>query len=184
MAEQTQGSPVSLNQDSPRESKAEFSALLIQPVGLAGSWKGAVSLKEHQFPHPSPRHHSWEVRLQETWSYKRRGGARGRGMFLHSSLCRGGERWGDPFHLFPSPAEHQVSHALPCFVGRRGITGMCRCCRRPGILLPLLPHPFSSVPHWRRTGLTGQAVFALEAPHFHGELLRRSERSHGGLGAV
>lgn len=111
MAEQ--GSPVSLNQDSPRESKAEFSALLIQPVGLAGSWKGAVSVKEHQFPHPSPRHHSWEVRLEEAWSYKKRGGARGRGMFLHSSLCRGGERWGDfPFHPSPSPAEQQVSHAL------------------------------------------------------------------------
>lgn len=173
---------MSLNQDSPRESKAEFSALLIQPVGLAGSWKGAVSVKEHQFPHPSPRHHSWEVRLEEAWSYKRRGGAGGRGMFLHSSLCRGGERWGG--FSFPSIPQPCRAAGIPCFVGRRGITGMGRCCRRPGILFALLPHPFSSVPRWRRTGLTGQAVFALGAPHFHGELLQRSERSRGGLGAV
>lgn len=106
---------MSLNQDSPRESKAEFSALLIQPVGLAGSWKGAVSVKEHQFPHPSPRHHSWEVRLEEAWSYKRRGGAGGRGMFLHSSLCRGGERWGGIFLSIHSPALQSSRYPMLCW---------------------------------------------------------------------
>lgn len=73
---------------------------------------------------------------------------------------------------------------IPCFAGRRGIAGMCQCCRSPGVLFPLLPHPFSSVPRWRRAGLAGQAVLALEAPHFHGELLQSRERSRGGLGAV
>lgn len=57
-------SPVPLNKASPGESKAEFSALLMDLWG----WQGAVPLKEQHFPHPSPGHHSWEVRLGEAWS--------------------------------------------------------------------------------------------------------------------
>lgn len=77
----------------------------------------------------------------------------------------------------PQPCRCQLSPALLAggeFLG-------CDS-RSPGVLFPLLPHPLWPVPCWRRAGLAGQAELALEAPHFHGELLQRSERS--GLGAV
>lgn len=97
--------------------------------------------------------------------------------------CAEGVRDGGdfPFHPFPSPAEQQVSHAL---LAGGELPGWDGAAEGLEYFFALLPHPFSSVPRWRRTGLTGQAVFAPGAPHFHGELLQRSERSRGGLGAV
>lgn len=85
---------------------------------------------------------------------------------------------GGIFLPIPSPAlQLQVSPALLAggeFLGCDSAAGVWNA-------FPTAPTLFPSVPHWGRAGLAGQALLA---PHFHGELLQRSERSRGGLGEV
>lgn len=139
-----------LTKASPREPRAGFGALL-RSSGAARECSGAVPLQQHQFPHPSPGQHSWEVRLQEAWSYKRRGGAGGRGSFLTSPCAQGVKGGGIPFPSSPQPCRA----AIPCFAPALLAGGEFLGCDGAGEVLESFFHCSHTHFHLGRTGWAG-----------------------------
>lgn len=168
VAEQTGGSAVSLN---------ECSWVNLMNLVLY-SWDcGAGAAQELLLWNSSTAHTPAPGSILGKWDFKKLGHIKEGERHLPSLLPF-------PSHPLPSPAGARQPRALLLLCWQEGNSWDVIALQESWNAFPLLPQPFPSVPRWRRAGLAGQAALALEAPHFHGELLQRSERSRGGLGAM